>query len=300
MYQLPSRPKVSSTKSASGSFLSSVYRTPELPPPEELKLLQLWVRLLDFIDLESQTAPELELRSPNGAPASDHSGSSDDFISKAQHYAASDRSNSIASRLRRERGLDRPSMGHSISSYRLRRASKKRSALALTLENRAAGGFPYRAQSTHEALWSTFKDDHPDEILSRHLRHEKWDVDSAFKTLVSTLKWRGQVRKVDEIVFNGEHGAYQTLKHSNNPQERKFAAGFLRLVRVGTSYCRGVDKQGRPVLIQRAQTMHSNMQPLELVKRFILLHAETLRLVLPPSVGAVVSISANTSRFVRA
>lgn len=280
-------------KSSTPSFLSSVYKTPILPPPEELKLLQLWERLLDYFDREEPRGDGTELKKVTSSSSSNSSECSDPGSNPPT--SSSDRRSSIVSKLRQDRGLDKPMAANGKSRlnppYRMRMPGRSNSSFFRRTEDQSAGDYPHRQQTPREALWSMLKDEHPDELLSRHLVNSKWDVDAAFASIVATMKWRGQTRRVHQIVFEGEHGAHQTLKTSKDKRELKVAQGFLRLLKVGTSFCRGLDWQGRPVLVQRACVMHSNTQPLESVRRFIIWHSEVLRLVMPPSVVSFVSVS---------
>lgn len=288
--QMSSHVHLGPRHSTTESIRNSAYRTPALSPPEELKLLRLWERLLDFFDQESPSRPTDQLQRTTTPSSIDSAGS---LNPSSPQYPSSDGSSSIVSRFRIDRGLDKRQTSSSKlnvnSPYLLGKSGKSSSSLSAEFQGPSADDWPRKQKTAREALWSMLKDDHPDDLLVKYLVDSKWDVDAAFAGLLATSKWRVEVRHVDEIVYNGEHGAYQTLKTSKNKRELKIAEGFLHLVKVGTSYCRGVDWQGRPVFIQRACVMHSNTQPLESVRRFIVWHREILRLVIPPSAVSVVS-----------
>ncbi|KAJ5217124.1 hypothetical protein N7468_010132 [Penicillium chermesinum] len=125
------------------------------------------------------------------------------------------------------------------------------------------------------------KQDHPDAVLLRYLRAEKWDVSKAWIKLVSALNWRANEYKVDEEVMpKGEPHAVEVLKTSKDASQRKDAEGFMRLVRTGEGHVHGTDKEGRPILVIRAKLHDPSGQTPKGMNDFVIHLLETIRVTL--------------------
>ncbi|KAI0106330.1 phosphatidylinositol transfer protein CSR1 [Hypoxylon sp. NC0597] len=133
-------------------------------------------------------------------------------------------------------------------------------------------------------IWSMVKHDHPDALLLRFLRARKWDLQRALVMLMSTMNWRCSEAHVDdEILVNGEEFAAINEK-SSDPKTKKLAEDFLAQIRMGKSYCYGIDNAGRPICIVRARLHRAGEQSEEGLERFTVYLIETTRFMLTPPV----------------
>lgn len=83
----------------------------------------------------------------------------------------------------------------------------------------------------HKVFWQFCLNEDPDALLLRFLRARKWNVDQAFSMLASTLKWRIETNLM-QILAAGEQGLCKE-------------EGVLRNFKLGKTYYRGTDKEGR-------------------------------------------------------
>jgi hypothetical protein len=140
------------------------------------------------------------------------------------------------------------------------------------------------------AFLSMAKQDHPDALLLRFLRAEKWDLSKAFVKLVNAMVWRTKEVHVDEnIVRNGELQAVQQSLN-NDDSEKKHAHDFLAQLRMGKSYLHGTDKHGRPICVVRVRLHHPGAQTEKGLNRYIVHQIETVRVLLVPPVETMVCI----------
>ncbi|KAI5863584.1 CRAL/TRIO domain-containing protein [Durotheca rogersii] len=129
-------------------------------------------------------------------------------------------------------------------------------------------------------IWSMVKHDHPDALLLRFLRARKWNLQRALVMLMSTMNWRcSEARVDDEIMANGEEFATANEK-SSDQKSKKLAEDFLAQIRMGKSYCYGVDKAGRPICVVRARLHKAGEQSEEGLERFTVYLIETTRFML--------------------
>ncbi|KAL7619959.1 phosphatidylinositol transfer protein csr1 [Parahypoxylon ruwenzoriense] len=129
-------------------------------------------------------------------------------------------------------------------------------------------------------IWSMVKHDHPDALLLRFLRARKWDLQRALVMLMSTMNWRCSESHVDdEIMANGEEFAAINEK-SGDGKSKKLAEDFLSQIRMGKSYCYGIDKAGRPICVVRARLHKAGEQSEEALERFTVYLIETTRFML--------------------
>ncbi|CAJ2508831.1 Uu.00g138570.m01.CDS01 [Anthostomella pinea] len=133
-------------------------------------------------------------------------------------------------------------------------------------------------------IWAMVKHDNPDALLLRFLRARKWDLQRALVMLISTMNWRcSEMRVDDDIMANGEEHAVLNEK-SGDEKTKKLSEDFLAQMRIGKSYCYGIDKSGRPICVVRARLHKSGEQSEEALERFTVYLIETTRLLLNPPV----------------
>ncbi|EFX03614.1 cral trio domain containing protein [Grosmannia clavigera kw1407] len=142
-------------------------------------------------------------------------------------------------------------------------------------------------------IWSMVKHDHPDALLLRFLRARKWDVDKALVMLVSTMHWRSQDMKVEDLVRSGEGAAVAREGGSDN--QAKLSHDFLDQIRMGKSFLHGFDKTGRPICVVRVRLHHQGDQSEESMEQYTVYIIETARMLLQPPVDTATIIFDMTS-----
>ncbi|KAH9904570.1 CRAL/TRIO domain-containing protein [Xylariomycetidae sp. FL2044] len=139
-------------------------------------------------------------------------------------------------------------------------------------------------ETIRNTIWSMVKHDHPDAIMLRFLRARKWDLQRALSMMISTMNWRCSGMHVDDdIMVNGEEFALNNEK-SSDEKIKKSGEDFLAQMRLGKSYCYGVDKLGRPISIVRARLHRAGDQSEEALERYTVYLIETARHMLAPPV----------------
>ncbi|TKA67292.1 hypothetical protein B0A49_12972 [Cryomyces minteri] len=232
---------------------------PDLSSEEELKLLELWRQVFNLFDkhAEAEGNKPVHLRQ----------------VSKW------DTAGSESSRRKRSSGRSRGTANdHNYVGV---------NPAAKTVES------PFPGMSYEEVrriFWALFKHDHPDHLLLRFLRHQKWDVAKAHGMMVKSGKWRHETRLEEDIMFNGEQGALDVLKDSNEKYARERAEGFLLQFRKGKNFVRGVDREGRPIVYIRSRLHRSSEQPVESIERSIVYTFETTRLFMNPPIASALLI----------
>ncbi|KAI1809161.1 CRAL/TRIO domain-containing protein [Poronia punctata] len=139
-------------------------------------------------------------------------------------------------------------------------------------------------------IWSMVKHDNPDALLLRFLRARKWDLQRALVMLVSTMNWRASEMNVDgELMMHGEEYALLKERTGDEPAKKQ-GQDFLAQMRLGKSYCYGVDKAGRPICVCRARLHKAGEQSEESLERYTVYLIETTRFLISPPVdtGCVV------------
>ncbi|KAI1435875.1 CRAL-TRIO domain-containing protein [Xylaria sp. CBS 124048] len=131
-------------------------------------------------------------------------------------------------------------------------------------------------------IWSMVKHDNPDALLLRFLRARKWDLQRALVMMISTMDWRASDMHVDtDIMVNGEeHELFNA--QSSDPVVKKQGEDFMEQIRLGKSYCYGMDKAGRPICICRARLHRAGEQSEESLERFTVYVIETTRFLMSP------------------
>ncbi|KAG4304927.1 hypothetical protein PORY_001602 [Pneumocystis oryctolagi] len=117
-------------------------------------------------------------------------------------------------------------------------------------------------------FWEMVKMDDPDRLVQRFLRARKWDKDKALVMLIETLKWR---RK-----FNVE----MILRNGDGDENEVDADMFLKQMKLGKSFIRGVDRENRPVCYIRTHLHRPTDQPDVTVQRYIVWIMENARFML--------------------
>lgn len=146
-------------------------------------------------------------------------------------------------------------------------------------------------EAIRTAFWSMVKHDDPDGLLLRFLRARKWNVQNALIMLISTMHWRMQEMHVDDdIVRRGEGGALEDSA-SSNASTKQEGHDFLTQMRLGKSFLRGTDKEGRPLTFVRVKLHKQGEQSEASLERFTVYTIETARLLLSSNVDTAVSIS---------
>jgi len=139
-------------------------------------------------------------------------------------------------------------------------------------------------------IWSMVKHDNPDALMLRFLRARKWDLQRALVMLVSTMNWRASEMNVDsELMINGEEYALLNEK-SSDESVKKQGEDFLAQMRLGKSYCYGVDKAGRPICVCRARLHKAGEQSEESLERYTVYLIETTRFLISPPIDTGVSL----------
>ncbi len=133
-------------------------------------------------------------------------------------------------------------------------------------------------------IWSMVKHDNPDALLLRFLRARKWDLQRALVMMVSTMNWRASEMRVDtDVMVKGEEHASIDEKNSDE-SVKKPEEDFLAQMRLGKSYCYGIDKAGRPICVCRARLHKAGEQSEASLERYTVYLIETTRFLLSPPV----------------
>ncbi|KAL8717288.1 MAG: hypothetical protein Q9225_005460 [Loekoesia sp. 1 TL-2023] len=139
-------------------------------------------------------------------------------------------------------------------------------------------------EKLRNAFWSMVKHDHPDGLLLRFLRARKWDVHNALVMLIATMNWRMKDMNVDDDIMKKGEGQAVADSSSNNAAVKREAEDFLAQLRLGKSFLRGTDREGRPMCFVRVRLHRQGEQSESSLERYTVYTIETARLLLAPHV----------------
>ncbi|KAG5518669.1 hypothetical protein PMAC_002638 [Pneumocystis sp. 'macacae'] len=115
------------------------------------------------------------------------------------------------------------------------------------------------------AFWEMIKMDNPDHLMQRFLRARRWNQEKALVMLIETLQWRRE--------FNVEG----ILQHGDGDKEEPDAKMFLKQMKLGKSFVRGVDRENRPICYIRTHLHRATDQPDMTLQRYIVWLMENAR-----------------------
>jgi hypothetical protein len=133
-----------------------------------------------------------------------------------------------------------------------------------------------KSEDIYNNFWNMLRSDTPDNLILRFLRARKWDTDKTMAMFASTLHWRLKESNVDQLLWDGDIKVFETNEKD----------GFIHQLRLSKAYFRGVDKEGRPIVVIRPRLHHSNEQTEEDLEKYTLLVIEICRLVLQEPVDS--------------
>ncbi|KAJ5574914.1 hypothetical protein N7450_008813 [Penicillium hetheringtonii] len=146
------------------------------------------------------------------------------------------------------------------------------------------------------AYLTVLKQDHPDALLLRFLRAEKWNVPKAWVKFVSSLNWRVNEYHIDEeVLMKGELYHVEKSRAKEDSAEKTDGEGFVLQLKTGKGYFHGKDKFGRPICVVRVRTHDPNSATKKGLNDYIVQCIETVRLVMVPPVDTMTIVFDLTS-----
>ncbi|CAG7917523.1 unnamed protein product [Penicillium olsonii] len=146
------------------------------------------------------------------------------------------------------------------------------------------------------AFLAALKQDHPDALLLRFLRAEKWNLPKAWIKFAASLNWRINEYKVDrEVMLKGEAYALEKSQARGISSEKKDAQGFALQLTSGKAFFHGCDRWNRPVCIVRVRSHDPNTQTQKAINDYIVYCMETVRLLQVSPVETLVVVFDLTS-----
>lgn len=140
------------------------------------------------------------------------------------------------------------------------------------------------------AFLNMLKQDHPDALLLRYLRAEKWNVSKAWIKFVKSLNWRVNEFRIDEeVLHKGEEYALAQSRRAEDSVENKNGESFVLQLLTGKGHFHGVDKYGRPICVIRVRLHNPNEQTTKALNDYVVHCIETVRIMLVPPVETIVS-----------
>ena len=147
-----------------------------------------------------------------------------------------------------------------------------------------------RGDELRLAYLTALKQEHPDTLLLRFLRAEKWNTLKAWIKFVAALNWRVNVYKVDEeVLLKGEEYALEESRKAESSVEKENGESFVIQLQTGKGHFHGVDKWGRPICIVRVRCHNPQSQSEKGLNDFIIHSIETARTMLSPLADSIVS-----------
>ncbi|KAJ5444031.1 uncharacterized protein N7458_007903 [Penicillium daleae] len=139
------------------------------------------------------------------------------------------------------------------------------------------------------AFLTLLKQDHPDALLLRFLRAEKWNVPKAWIKFVSSLNWRVNEYKVDEeVLIKGEEHNLQKSRLEGNSVDKKDGEGYVLQLKTGKGYLHGCDKWSRPICVVRVRIHDPSQQTQKGLFDYIIHCIESVRYLQVPPVESMV------------
>ncbi|KAJ5594075.1 uncharacterized protein N7459_000283 [Penicillium hispanicum] len=146
----------------------------------------------------------------------------------------------------------------------------------------------FQGDSIRAACMSMLKQDHPDALLLRFIRAEKWDILKAWIKLVTALDWRVNEFKVDEEVLSkGEAYWLEKSQLTDSSAERSDGEGFMKQLWTGKGHLHGCDKFGRPIIVARVRTHEPGTQTTKALNDYIIHCIELVRMLHVPPVETI-------------
>ena len=237
---------------------------------QQKKLQQLWRILLQSWDPELSSS-ELDTRSL----ASDH------WLKKTHRRVFS-----FSRSLPRTTEVETPSIpANLLSSLKSLGAGANELKAVQSLLTKVPG------EKLRAAFLTLLKQDHPDALLLRFLRAEKWDVPKAWIKFVTALNWRVNEYKVDEeVLLKGEAYFLRKSHLIDAALGKKDAESFMLQLRIGKGILHGVDREGRPIFVIRARTHEPGAQTLKGLNDYIVHCIETMRILMVSPVETMVRL----------
>ncbi|KAI9014387.1 CRAL-TRIO domain-containing protein [Phycomyces nitens] len=132
-----------------------------------------------------------------------------------------------------------------------------------------------------KTFWNLVATDNPDAVLLRYLRARKWNIDAAYKMVISTLRWR-IVMRLDDIIALGETGMRDELERL----KPGLGKSFIGQVHSGKATLGGPDKFGRGVCFINVRFHSKEAQSAEILKLMTLFVMEASRIVVAQPIEA--------------
>ncbi|OOQ84760.1 CRAL/TRIO domain protein [Penicillium brasilianum] len=146
------------------------------------------------------------------------------------------------------------------------------------------------------AFLTLLKQDHPDALLLRFLRAEKWNVPKAWTKFVSSLNWRVNEYKVDEeVLLKGEEHNLQKSRLEGNSADKKDGEGYVLQLKSGKGYLHGCDRWGRPICVVRVRIHDPSQQTQKGLFDYIIHCIESVRYLQVPPVESMAIVFDLTS-----
>lgn len=246
-----------------------------LTPPEEEKLLQFWKLLIQSWDPEL-TSSASGSRSPSVSSPSEKSHRRFFSFGRSQPAPTEEETAAIPPNL--------------LSSLKALDASPADLKAVSSLVSKIPG------HQLRTAFLTILKQDHPDALVLRFIRAEKWNLPKAWIKLAAALHWRVNEYRVDEeILLKGEGFALEKATQAEESTEKKYGEELLLQTRLGKAYCHGRDKFGRPVCMIRVRKHEPGTQAQKVLNDYVIQSIENGRMLQVFPVESLVSEIITTS-----
>ncbi len=241
-----------------------------LSPSQEEKLRNFWEILLQSWDTSAASAASADTTVKSSVASAGIAKSHRRFFSLGRSQSATEDETSAIP----------PKM---LSSFKSLSAGSNELKAIQSLLTKLHG------EKLRAAYLNILKQDHPDALLLRYLRAEKWNVPSAWIKFVRTLNWRVNEYHVDEEVLQkGEEYALEQSRKEEDSVEKKDGESFVLQLRTGKGHFHGIDRWGRPICIIRVRLHNPNEQTTKALNDYVIHCIETVRIMLVPPVEAIV------------